>query len=118
MNDGYSKIMEIIKRIRSRHTSVQLNYIVTWEEPDRAKGLDLDATKKRVCELIKAKGLKDKTIAEKLGITPQAVNKWRHKGTFFVLENLYVLSGLLGVSVDDLLVPIAVKRWNVLIEVR
>ena len=40
------------------------------------------------------------------------------KGTFFVLENLYVLSGLLGVSVDELLVPIAVRTWNVLIEVR
>ena len=68
--------------------------------------------------MIEAKGLKDKIIADRLGITPQAVNKWRHKGTFFVLENLYVLSGILGVSVDDLLVPIAVKKWNVLIEAR
>ncbi|WP_034469250.1 MULTISPECIES: helix-turn-helix domain-containing protein [Butyrivibrio] len=118
MNDGYSIIIEVIEKIRARHTLRQLDYIVSWEEPDRAKGLDLDATKKRVCELIKAKGLKDKVIAEKLGITPQAVNKWRHKGTFFVLENLYVLSGLLGVSVDELLVPIAVRTWNVLIEVR
>lgn len=71
-----------------------------------------------MCELIKIRGLKDKIIADKLGITPQAVNKWRHKGTFFVIENLYVLSGLLDVSVDDLLVPVAVKKWNVLIEVR
>ena len=30
----------------------------------------IEATKKRVCDLIKAKGLKDKTIADKLGITP------------------------------------------------
>ena len=95
-----------------------MDYVAIWEEPDREKGLDLEATKKRICELIKAKGLKDKIIADRLGITPQAVNKWRHKGTFFVLENLYVLSGLLGVSVDELLVPIAVKKWNVLIEAR
>jgi len=95
-----------------------MDYVAIWEEPDREKGLDLEATKKRICELIKAKGLKDKIIADRLGITPQAVNKWRHKGTFFVLENLYVLSGILGVSVDDLLVPIAVKKWNVLIEAR
>ena len=93
-----------------------MDYVAIWEEPDREKGLDLEATKKRVCDLIKEKGLKDKIIADKLGITPQAVNKWRHKGTFFVLENLYVLSGLLGVSVDELLVPIAVKKWDVLIE--
>ena len=95
-----------------------MDYVAIWEEPDREKGLDLEATKKRICELIKAKGLKDKIIADRLGITPQAVNKWRHKGTFFVLENLYVLSGILEVSVDDLLVPIAVKKWNVLIEAR
>ena len=95
-----------------------MDYVAIWEEPDREKGLDLEVTKKRICELIKAKGLKDKIIADRLGITPQAVNKWRHKGTFFVLENLYVLSGILEVSVDDLLVPIAVKKWNVLIEAR
>lgn len=118
MDDRSSKIMEITEKNRFTHIFDQPDYIVTVEEADRAKGLNLEATKKKVCELINAKGLKDKAIAEKLGITPQAVNKWRHKGTFFVLENLYVLSGLLGVSVDELLVPIAVKTWNVLIEVR
>ena len=56
-----------------------MDYVAIWEEPDREKGLDLEATKKKVCELIKEKGLKDKIIADKLGITPQAVNKWRHR---------------------------------------
>ncbi len=118
MDDGYRKVMEIIETNRFRHRLGLLDYIAYWEEPDRVKGLDLEATKKRVCDLIKEKGLKDKTIADKLGITPQAVNKWRHKGSFFVIENLYVLSGLLGVSVDKLLVPVAVKKWEVLIEKR
>ena len=116
MDDGYRKIMEIIKANRFWPMLVELDYTVSWEEPDRVKGLDLEATKKRVCDLIRAKGLKDKTIADTLGITPQAVNKWRHKGTFFVIDNLYILSGLLGVSVDELLVPISVKKWEVLIE--
>ena len=118
MDDGYRKVMEILEANRFRHMLETLDYTVSWEEPDRVKGLDLEATKNRVCNLIKAKGLKDKTIADKLGITPQAVNKWRHKGSFFVIENLYVLSGLLGVSVDKLLVPVAVKKWEVLIEKR
>ncbi|WP_051199360.1 helix-turn-helix domain-containing protein [Butyrivibrio fibrisolvens] len=118
MDERYEKIMEIIEMNRFRQRLGLLDYIACWEEPDRVKGLDLEATKKRVCDLIKAKGLKDKTIADKLGITPQAVNKWRHKGSFFVIENLYVLSGLLGVSVDKLLVPVAVKKWEVLIEKR
>ncbi len=118
MMNGYNKIIEILEKNRFRSDLERIDYTLSWEEPDRVKGLDLEATKKRVCELIKIRGLKDKIIADKLGITPQAVNKWRHKGTFFVIENLYVLSGLLDVSVDDLLVPVAVKKWNVLIEVR
>ena len=118
MDEGYRKVMEIIELNRSRHRLRLWDYTAYWEEPDRVKGLDLEATKTRVCDLIKAKGLKDKTIADKLGITPQAVNKWRHKGSFFVIENLYVLSGLLGVSVDNILVPVAVKKWEVLIEKR
>ena len=118
MDDGYRKIIENMETNRFRRFLGQLDYVAVWEEPDRVKGLDLEATKKRVCELIKAKGLKDKTIADRLGITPQAVNKWRHKGTFFVIENLYILSGLLGVSVDELLVPVVAKKWNVLIETR
>ena len=68
------------------------------------------------CSTIYSYGLKDKVIANQLGITPQAVNKWRHKGTFFVIENLYVLSGLLGVSVDKLLVSKAVKKCSFNIE--
>ncbi len=44
----------------------QLDYVAIWEEPDRVKGLDLEATKKKVCDLIKAKGLKDKIIADRL----------------------------------------------------
>ena len=95
-----------------------MDYVAIWEEPDREKGLDLEATKKRVCELIKEKGLKDKTIADKLGITPQAVNKWRHKGTFLVIDNLYILSGMLGVSIDELIVPKAWKEQTFLVEVR
>ena len=38
--------------------------------------------------------------------------------SFFVIENLYILSGLLGASVDNLLVPVSVKKWEVLIEKR
>lgn len=116
MDDGYSKKAGIIEMKNYKHYSGQLDFIVTWDEPDRVKGLDLEATKKRVCELIKARGLKDRTIAEHLGITPQAVNKWRRKGTFFVIENLYALSGLLSVSVDELLVPIVVKKMSIVFE--
>jgi DNA-binding Xre family transcriptional regulator len=109
-------MMKDMEILRIREILKRVDYIATLEEPDKLKGLDMEATKQRVCDLIKTKGLKDKDIAEQLGITPQAVNKWRHKGTFFVIENLYALSGLLGVSVDELLVPRGYKKLNVLIE--
>ena len=117
-NNSLRRILEMIESRMLWEKYRCSDYTVSCKWPDRASGMDMEATKKNICEMIKAKGLKDRAIAEKMGVTPQAVNKWRHKGTFFVLENLYVLSGLLGVSVDELLVPIAVRTWNVLIEVR
>lgn len=116
MIDVYRTIIKVLETHRKKHNPERIDYIVSWEEPDRVKGLDFEASKKKICELIAARGLKDKAIANQLGITPQAVNKWRHKGTFFVIENLYVLSGLLGVSVDKLLVPKAVKKCSFNIE--
>ena len=53
-----------------------------------------------------------------MGVTPQAVNKWRHKGTFLVIDNLYILSGMLGVSIDELIIPKAWKEQTFLIETR
>ncbi len=95
-----------------------VDYMLSWQTPDRLSGMDFDATKRNICEMIKAKGLKDKIIAEKLGITPQAVNKWRHKGTFIVIDNLYILSGMLGINIEKLIVPRKWKEWSVLIETR
>ncbi len=113
---SYDQLKNILERCGIIEPHNALDYFASWEEPDRSAGIDMEATKKRICELIKKKGLKDKTIAEKMGITPQAVNKWRHKGTFLVIENLYILSGLLGVSMDELIVPAAVKKNYCLIE--
>jgi transcriptional regulator with XRE-family HTH domain len=53
-----------------------------------------------------------------MGVTPQAVNKWRHKGTFLVIDNLYILSGMLGVSIDELIIPKTWKEQTFLIETR
>ena len=93
-------------------------YTVSCKWPDRASGMDMEATKKNICEMIKTKGLKDRAIAEKMGVTPQAVNKWRHKGTFLVIDNLYILSGMLGVSIDELIIPKTWKEQTFLIETR
>ncbi len=70
----------------------------------RPLGFDLDATSERISELIIQSGLDDKYIAEMIKVTPQAVNRWRHKAAFVTVDNLYALSKVLGISIDKFFV--------------
>ena len=45
MDEGYEKIMEIMEMNRFRQRLGLLDYTACWEEPDRVKGLDIEATK-------------------------------------------------------------------------
>lgn len=47
MMNGYNKIIEILEKNRFRSDLERIDYTLSWEEPDRVKGLDLEATKKR-----------------------------------------------------------------------
>jgi len=110
-----TKISEIIDKSEDDRLKCGYTYCIRLykRSPIKQKKLDLKASMERIDALIKAKGLKDKNIAKYLNVTPQAVNKWRHKSTFIDIENLYALSGLLGVRVDDLLVPSEINEGNV-----
>lgn len=68
-------------------------------------GLDMEATGANIGKIIKAMGYTDKQIAEKMGLSPQAVNKWRHGSCVPDIENLYILSNILGITVDRMLIP-------------
>ena len=117
-NNSLRRILEMIESRMLWEKYRCSDYTVSCKWPDRASGMDMEATKKNICEMIKTKGLKDRAIAEKMGVTPQAVNKWRHKGTFLVIDNLYILSGMLGVSIDELIIPKTWKEQTFLIETR
>lgn len=82
-NNSLRRILEMI----GSHTFSGMigcaEYTVSCKWPDRASGMDMEATKKNICEMIKTKGLKDGAIAEKMGVTPQAVNKWRQRNRLF-----------------------------------
>lgn len=67
-------------------------------------GLNNVATEKRIGNLIDKSGLNDKELSEKMNVSVQAINKWRHSKGFPDIENLCILSRLLGCKVDDLLV--------------
>ena len=58
---------------------------------------------KRIAVLRKEKGLKQDTLAEALGVSPQAVSKWENDQTCPDISLLPKLAELLGVSVDELL---------------
>ena len=58
---------------------------------------------KRIAALRKEKELKQDTLAEALGVSPQAVSKWENDQTCPDISLLPKLAELLGVSVDELL---------------
>ena len=57
----------------------------------------------RIAALRREKGLKQDELAEKLGVSPQAVSKWENDQTCPDISLLPQLAKLLGVSVDELL---------------
>ena len=58
---------------------------------------------KRIALLRKEKALTQDTLAEILGVSPQAVSKWENDQTCPDISLLPQLSGILGVTVDELL---------------
>ncbi len=66
--------------------------------------LDMVATGKRIRELRIAKHLRVEDISEYMGFeTPQAVYKWQRGQSMPTVDNLYALSALFGVTVDEIL---------------
>ena len=79
-----------------------MDYIV---EEKSNLGLDMQATEERIGGLIKHAGMSERTMAEHMNLSVQAINKWKHGKSLPDIENMYILSQILGKKVDDLLVP-------------
>ena len=58
---------------------------------------------KRIMTLRKSRGMTQDQLAEKLGVSPQAVSKWENDQTCPDISLLPKLSKILGVTVDELL---------------
>lgn len=58
---------------------------------------------KRISSLRREKGMKQEELAEKMGVSPQAVSKWENDQTCPDISALPQLAKLLGISVDELL---------------
>lgn len=68
--------------------------------------IDLAATGENITRLRKARGLTVRDVQAYFGFEePQAVYKWQRGKSLPTVDNLYALSHLLGVPMNDILVP-------------
>ena len=68
-------------------------------------GIDMMATGKRITKILNESGLSDRELSEIMGLSVQSINKWRHGHNLPDIENLFILSRIVGMKVDDFLVP-------------
>lgn len=73
-----------------------------------------DTIGKRISSLRKEKGITQEDIAEKLGVSPQAVSKWENDISYPDILILPKLSKILGVTVDDLISEKSMNETRVL----
>jgi transcriptional regulator with XRE-family HTH domain len=67
--------------------------------------INMAGTGQRISDLRRAAGLSVKDLQDIFGFaTPQAIYKWQHGTAMPTLDNLVVLSVVLGVAIDDILV--------------
>ena len=64
----------------------------------------------RIFELRRAAGLSQETLAERVGVSRQAIGKWENGAALPGLDNLQALAATLGVSCDELLTGDAAGR--------
>lgn len=67
-------------------------------------GIDSVATGKRIHDLMKCKGLSMKAVSEEVLVSQQSVWKWCKGQTVPSLDNMVILSRILGVPMDDIIV--------------
>lgn len=69
--------------------------------------IDLTATGANILRLRKARGLSVRELQQFFGFEePQAIYKWQRGQSLPTVDNLYALSALLGVPMNDILVPV------------
>ena len=68
--------------------------------------IDLEATGANITRLRKARGLSVRDLQHWFGFEePQAIYKWQQGKSLPTVDNLYALGTLLGVSMEEILVP-------------
>lgn len=67
--------------------------------------IDMAATGRNIIKLRQQAGLTVKDLQDLFGFaTPQAIYKWQHGTALPTVDNLLILSVVLGVGIDDIIV--------------
>ena len=67
--------------------------------------IDMVATGKNITKMRKDAGLTVRDLQEMFGFTtPQAIYKWFHGTALPTIDNLVILSAMLGVTMDEIIV--------------
>ena len=70
--------------------------------------IDMIATGKNILSLRREKGFTVRDLQEFFGFEePQAIYRWQYGKTLPSVDNLYALSAILGVSMEEILVPVS-----------
>lgn len=68
--------------------------------------IDLARTGANIAQLQKAAGLTIRDLQDGLGVTAQAIHKWKIGAALPTVDNLVVLAAMFGVRIDDILVTV------------
>ena len=66
----------------------------------------------KIKELRRSKGMSQKDIADKLGVTSQAVSKWENDSQLPEMTMLPDIASLFGIQIDDLFEYSTEKRYE------
>lgn len=75
-------------------------------------GISVNATGKRIKQIMDMNGFNISDISELMNISYQAVRKWIKGETLPEISNFYILSQYLGVTINDLIVPMNRKDFD------
>lgn len=66
--------------------------------------VDMIGTGRNIATMCKAKGIKAKDIANKIGVSDVAVSKWKNGKAIPTIDNVVILAHIFGVTINDIIV--------------
>lgn len=77
----------------------------------RYNGIDIKATGNKIKSIMESNACSAKVLANSLGVSNQAVYKWLNGQALPSLENLYQISKLFNVKMDDIIVDNSYQEY-------